>query len=422
MIRAANLGPAGPRCVVRYNGRAGSATALSQALRFAEGRCKASPQRNRRFDPRLKGVGIASGFRPALSEPPETEATQRPEERPSRTGGVGAMIGRSSSTIACHAVALASAAPETPDANGEQWVHLLPAGTVTGRDGRGPYHLADAAAVIEATRRRAGKTQLAVDYDHAIDRAAQLGMPAVAAGWIKGLQARADGIWGLVSWTKRAAAHLAAKEYRYLSPVFSHCRNGTIAALLRAGLTNTPNLDLTALASAEGVTMNDTNFSAELRKLLGLTPGADDAAVLAKVQEVFSATTQQSSRPDPAAPDPAKYVPLGEFERVVAELNRVHQGVTAQAAEIAVNAEITGGRLPPALKDWGVALCTVNKPAFDAFVKCTGRMFADLGRVCLPGVPPGVGQGTGGGLSDDQRAICTAMGIDPADYAKTLGA
>jgi phage I-like protein len=33
------------------------------------------------------------------------------------------------------------------------------------------------------------------------------------------MQAREDDIWALVEWTEKAAAHIKAREYRYLSPV-----------------------------------------------------------------------------------------------------------------------------------------------------------------------------------------------------------
>ena len=134
-------------------------------------------------------------------------------------------------TLGHHVITLAAAA----ESGREQAVHVLPAGKFSGRDGRGPYELVDAPAVIEATRRRAGEGRMPIDYDHAIDLAAPKGLPAPAAGWFKGLQARADGIWALVEWTERAAAMIRAKEYRYLSPVFSSHRRGPDHAHLACG-------------------------------------------------------------------------------------------------------------------------------------------------------------------------------------------
>jgi hypothetical protein len=205
------------------------------------------------------------------------------------------------------AIALMSRA-EAGDA--EPWIHLLPAGTFRGRDGRGPYTAANAGAIINASREFAGKRQIPIDYDHASDLAAKNGSPAPAAGWINALQSRADGVWGRVQWTPRAAEQLAQRKYRYLSPVFSHDAAGNVSRLLRASLTNNPNLDqLTALASMETMPMDKL---AELRKTLGLADDADLDAINAKVLELTTA------RQAAAAPDPSKFVPIGDFERVVA--------------------------------------------------------------------------------------------------------
>lgn len=291
----------------------------------------------------------------------------------------------------------------------EQWVHLLPAGTFHGRDGRGPYKLADAATVMAASREGAGRALMPIDYDHQIDLAGHNGKPAPAAGWIKALQARADGIWGLVEWTERAASHLGQREYRYLSPVFTHSRDGTVTRLLRAALTNNPNLDqLTALASME----NKMDPLVELRQLLDLPTDADMTAILAKVRELL--TARQAS-----APDPTRFVPIGDFERAVAEVNRLNQGVSLQAATDHVTTQIVSGKLPPFLKEWGISLCSVNKPEFNKFMERTGgkfyaQLFGQSGASMLPpsGERPGL-------LSQEETIICARMGLTEKEYLAT---
>ncbi len=311
------------------------------------------------------------------------------------------------SPIGVFTVTLATEPTAVPN---EQWVHLLPAGRFGGRDGRGPWKVTNPAAVIAATRAYAGKTQLAVDYDHQADYAARNGKPAPAAGWIKGLQARSDGIWGLVNWTQRAAEHLRAKEYRYLSPVMNHTRDGTVTRLLRAALTNAPNLELTALASARG-TMDTCDLTG-LRQLLELPDDADIDAITQAVKELM--TARQS------AADPTQFVPIGDFQRVVSEYQRVNQGMTLQAAEQTVDRAVGAGVLPPFLKEWGVSLCTVNKPAFDNFLKKTGPAVHRLFETSLASAGPPPGTTQNGRLSEGQRAVCSAMGISEADYLKNF--
>lgn len=112
---------------------------------------------------------------------------------------------------------------ETNDvAKSPQWVQLLPVGKFSASDGRGPWFVNNPEQVISNTLKRAGSKKIPVDYDHQIDNATKNGQPAIAAGWITQLEARDDGIWGLVEWTDKASAHLAAKEYRYLSPVINY--------------------------------------------------------------------------------------------------------------------------------------------------------------------------------------------------------
>lgn len=296
---------------------------------------------------------------------------------------------------------------------GEQLVHLVPSGTFKGRDGRGPFTLSDANSVIQKSREFAGTRQIPIDYEHQIDFAAKNGKPAPAAGWIKGLQARADGIWGQVKWTKKAAAFIASGEYRYISPVLLIAK-GHIKCLPRAALTNSPNLnELTALFSTntqtttEEETMNE--FLAKLAKILGLEDGADEASIVAAIQEL-------TTSPQSGAVDPSQFVPIGDFEKVVAEVNSLNQGVVLQAAQAHVNTQIINGNMPPYLKDWGIALCGVNKPAFDAFIHRTKGLFNKLTtQVVFNSQLPG----QAALLTDDEREVCMRMGITAEELAKS---
>ena len=123
-----------------------------------------------------------------------------------------------------------------------QWVMLIPAGKFSGRDGRGPFRLADPARVIAATEALGLTAGVPIDYDHATDFAAPEGRPAPAAGWIRELAERAGALWGSVEWTPHGAKAITSREYRYISPVFQYSPDGAVTRLLRAGLTNNPNL------------------------------------------------------------------------------------------------------------------------------------------------------------------------------------
>ena len=75
----------------------------------------------------------------------------------------------------------------------------------------------------------------------------------------------ADGIWGKVEWTETGTALMADRAYRGISPVMVHDATGKVTAILRASLTNRPNLK--GLATLHGEL--DMEPLAELRTLLG---------------------------------------------------------------------------------------------------------------------------------------------------------
>jgi len=158
-----------------------------------------------------------------------------------------------------------------------EWVHLTPAGTFSGADGRGPFTLGDADDVIR-TSMAAGK--LPIDENHAVDKAAPEGRPSPARGWIVEMQARPDGLWGRVEWTGSGAELMRDKAYRGISPVFTHTKEGgRVVRVLRAALTNDPNLTLTTLHSRS----NSMDFLAKLRQALGLPADAAQDAMLTSV-------------------------------------------------------------------------------------------------------------------------------------------
>ncbi|NDY57406.1 hypothetical protein G3N56_11705 [Desulfovibrio sulfodismutans] len=184
---------------------------------------------------------------------------------------------------AAHALDLGTSRPVP------EWVHLLPLGDIACRDGRGPYRLDDPQGVIAATTAHQRGVPLPIDYDHQLLYSEKNGRPAPAAGWITDLDVREDGIWGRVEWTEAAAARLAAREYRYLSPVYRYLKHdGTVTRIECAALTNIPNLELTALASQldndGGEDMDLNQFLAMLAGLFGLSgmPTADGVAAHAK--------------------------------------------------------------------------------------------------------------------------------------------
>lgn len=144
-------------------------------------------------------------------------------------------------------------------------VQLLPAGAFKARDGRpkdvqsGHWFLDGQSASRLITKVSARATDVVIDYEHQTLNSTDNGLPAPAAAWFKGSALEWREGQGLfvtsVDWTEKGSAFIAAKEYRYLSPVFSYDKNtGEVLDLHHVGLTNYPALDgmdsLPALAAA----------------------------------------------------------------------------------------------------------------------------------------------------------------------------
>ncbi len=173
------------------------------------------------------------------------------------------------------------------------WVHILPRGRFQTNDGRGPYTLNDPQAIITNTLLYHGKLDIPVDYDHQLLWTRDNGKPALAAGWVKELAVRPDGIWGRVEWTDAAAARIAAKEYRYISPVFRYDTSMNVQKIESVALVNNPALVLTAIASAlPGFSMQPSMTAEE--KAVCRQLGLSDATFSGTRHDLASARAEAS--------------------------------------------------------------------------------------------------------------------------------
>lgn len=126
-----------------------------------------------------------------------------------------------------------------------EWVELVPAGEVIGRDGR-RWVNSNPSAVLQAFQ--TSGADLPVDLEHSTELKAPKGEAAPAVGWVQGLKLMGGAIWGRIAWNRTGSQLVATRQYRYLSPVILYGKsNGIIAALTSVALTNRPNLHLQAL-------------------------------------------------------------------------------------------------------------------------------------------------------------------------------
>lgn len=347
---------------------------------------------------------MARGARPRRLRPRLAPARAWPGPFPRRgdgRGGAAAILPGVTHLSALHSEAGADGIPE--------WVHLVPSGTFSGQDGRGPYRLSEPAAVIAASM-AAGK--LPIDENHATDLAAPRGEPAPARGWIVEMQGRADGLWGRVEWTDSGRALMADQSYRGVSPVFTHDKQGRVTRVLRAALTNTPNLG--ALATLH--TQQDAQMDfPRMRTLLGLPADADEAAIFAAIearnaaQEQATALQAQLTALQAAAIKPDVVVAL---QAQVATLQAAQARATAVAA---IDAAIAAGKPIAPLRDHYIA-----RHMADA-----ASVAAELDK--LPSLHAGgmdkllsAQAGDDSGLSAEQMSVARKMGVDPKKLAQQM--
>jgi phage I-like protein len=312
---------------------------------------------------------------------------------------------------------------ETENATPPEWIQLVPPGSFHGRDGRGPYVLADPAAVIAATMALGMRAGIPIDYDHATDFGAPQGTPAPAAGWITELAIRNGAIWGRVEWTARAAGAIQAHEYRYISPVFQYSpSDGTITRLLRAGLTNNPNLYLTAISAVGDEESNMDEFVKQLREMLGLSGEASTDEIL-KAIAVTTAAAATGEHDGSRAQrnegfDPARHVAVAEFQQALTEINALKIQRVRDKAEHAVDEAIRSGKLVPAHREWAISYCAADPTGFESFA--TRQPVVLAGELNLGGNPKMAlsRSHTGSRLSGTEVAICGLLGVSPGDFLK----
>jgi phage I-like protein len=171
---------------------------------------------------------------------------------------------------------------------------------------------------------------MVVDYEHQT----HFGETAPAAGWIKDLEVREDGIWARVQWTDRAKEYIKNKEYRYLSPTtWIEKSSGRVLAISDVALTNTPRINGYKPLTNNSQGAGNMDWLEKLRALLGLDEGADAGQAVAAVEKLANSNK--------ALPKLAKLVGLGEkaggdevATAIEAKLNSAGQAQAAIPGEV----------------------------------------------------------------------------------------
>lgn len=332
-------------------------------------------------------------------------------------------------------------------------LQLTPAGKFQPADGRPMsvphWHIDQAIATKVIDRFNARNQPVVIDYEHQTLRKEENGQPAPAAAWMRELMwQEGKGLFARVELTTKARAAIEEKEYLYVSPVFRYAPNGDVTEMEMAALTNTPALHgmqalelraaatfgyqsddeeqpmnklLAAIIAGLALQANATEDEAvaalnahlakdpfkNLRDLLGLKATASET-------ELVAACTSLKTK----NPDPAKFVPVDlmtDMQGQIAVLTKKLEARDSAEMEVSIQTALKDGRLLPVQEAWARDLGKKDVAALNSFLS-TAQPLAALNSSQTHGKAPVADEKTG--LTADELAVCSQMGIDPEAFKK----
>jgi phage I-like protein len=304
-------------------------------------------------------------------------------------------------------------------------IMLVPADRIVkGRDGREWKNPSPKQAALNSITRL---PLLPIDENHSTDLSAPKGGASPAFGWMKNLCADESGaVWADVEWTERGRDAVSKKEYRFISPVFAFNKEGEINCILRAALTNSPNLNLPALNSERLENINEERKTMDktLLAALGLPETANITEALAAVQALNASKPKADVQTDRSPVDLTAYAPRADLnamearasaaEKQLAELNAAQ---LKKDAEAAVDEAIKNRKIAPASKAEYLALCATQDGLnrFKNIMVATPAIIGD-GNQAPEETPPAGGSGVA--LNAEETAVARAMGYTVEEYQK----
>ncbi|RJR48290.1 MAG: hypothetical protein C4567_00235 [Deltaproteobacteria bacterium] len=315
-----------------------------------------------------------------------------------------------------------------------EWILLLPLGRVELLDRPEPLQVDPESLAQMVTAFRSRGVDLVIDYEHQ----SLQGRRAPAAGWIKDLEDRDDGLWARVDWTSQAQEYLRNREYRYFSPVLQlDPETRKPLALMQVGLTNVPAIKrlppLVAkwdpgakeAAAAPRETLEDGSATRgeeveKLKSFLGLAPDAEDKAVWTGVLEFLRNLSAVLKLPEEAAAleilNAVKAVQADSqrLKEVEEELRRLKSRLAAETSGQAVEEALKAGKITPAQRAWALEYYRQDAQGFQTFAARAPQV-APIGRVLQL---LDEGSNAQGHLVPEEVVLCRSLNLSPELYLK----
>ena len=304
-----------------------------------------------------------------------------------------------------------------------EWIRILPLGKVELSDSREPFEVdaASLAAMVAAFRSRG--VDLVIDYEHQ----SLQGERAPAAGWIKDLEARPDGLWARVEWTRQAGEYLLSKEYRYFSPVLRlEPETRRPMVLMHLGLTNVPAIKCLpplvakwgGKAGAAANSGKEGGGSMErIKAWLGLDPEVAAEAAASRLLEFLGDLGAALNLPRDASASQLKgAVAAGRAGEAslrdsISELAVLKARLAAEGADKAVGEALAAGKISPAQQEWALEYFRQDPEGFATYVARApktvpvGEVLALLGE-----------DRSAAALLPEEVALCRSLNLAPEAY------
>ncbi len=345
------------------------------------------------------------------------------------------------------------------------WYQLLPVGPFKARDGRpfdvpgGHWQLDKTIATTLINRAKALGQDILIDYDHQTLNVEKTGKEAPAAGWYNGDEIEwreGRGLFIKPRWTERAAALVAAKEYRFLSAVFPYDAQGRPLELRMTAITNDPGVvGMQALAAlsaqliqpGQPATLTKENSMNELLKKLLAKLGIEltgdptdeqlqkalteldslqasakkapelEAALSAEKASLAALKAQTTSVQQGAQVDLAQYVPVATYNALVTQVAALTAQVDTTDAATLIKEARTAGKVVAAEEEYltayaaqkGVAALKALLEPRPAIAALTASQTAAVT------LPEKKGEAV---LSAEDKYAADQLGISHEDFAK----
>jgi phage I-like protein len=305
------------------------------------------------------------------------------------------------------------------DGNVPEWVELIPAGAIVGRDGR-TWNNSKPEAIIASFTELA--RDLPIDIEHSSELKAPSGDPAPAIAWVKELENRDGAIWGRTEWNTSGKQLIGDGAYRYLSPVIIYEQStGIIVGLTSVGATNQPNLKLPALNHEQGATTpKESTMLKAILAALGLPENTTEAEVVGKIGGLRNELATAANRAE--NPSLEKFVPRADYNAALAKATNAEtqlQQIKDEKLETDVNTAIgqalKDGKITPATADYHKAQCRQEGglARFTAYCAAAPAIGGDSG---LNDKDLNTNRKA---LNAEEQKVCDNLGITAEEYLKT---